>query len=106
MVINLEKFKETNVKVLSGRDNGQALRKKLNLDEKDKTGEIVSVVIPDDLYSINSSYFLGLFGASIRALGESRFRERYIFKCDEIIQKNVEDGISRALKESNVLRGI
>lgn len=104
MVIDLNDYKPSNIKVLSGRETGKNLRTQLNLDTVDHSDDIMTVIVPDTLYSINSSYFLGAFGASVRTLGEQEFRTRYIFKCDDIIRKNVEDGISRALKDSDVLR--
>lgn len=103
MEIDLNNYKPLSVKVLSGREAGKDLRRKLNLDSVDLSDEVVIVKVPDALYSINSSYFLGAFGVSVRALGEQQFRKRYTFQCSDIIRRNIEDGISRALKDSDVL---
>ena len=93
----------SSVRVLSGREYGKDLRATHNLDKVDQTNEIVNIVIPDRIYSVNASFFLGLFGPSVRALTEDGFRKRYLFQCDDIIRDNIEDGIQRAVKESNVL---
>jgi len=88
--------------VYIGRPRGEAARKKLNLDDIDRDGSVtVEVIIPADTYSINSSYFLGLFGDSIRAAGSREaFLKKYIFKCEEVIRESsVESGIERALHE-------
>jgi hypothetical protein len=96
-------YNETKLKVLSGRPNGAAYREKLNLDNEDKSTDIVSVIIPDLFFSVNSSFFLGCFGKSVRFLGENKFRQKYIFECDEVIrEKCIEDGISRALNDSTL----
>lgn len=104
MQIDLNNCKRKNVKVLSGRDVGIDFRKKFKLDDIDMNKESVEVIVPEDLYSINSSFFLGLFGPSVRHLGEEGFKKKYQFKCDSIIQKNIEDGMSHALKGSDALK--
>ncbi|MCK4258024.1 MAG: hypothetical protein KAX49_03550 [Halanaerobiales bacterium] len=103
MVINLKEHFNNEVKVLSGREIGKKHRDKFNLNRLDKNNDTINIIVPDDLYSINTSYFLGLFGPSIRNLGEDQFRKKYIFQCDEVIRLNIEDGIELALKDSDVL---
>jgi hypothetical protein len=103
MYVNMEDWIPPHVKVLSGRDKGASVREKLKLDECDDTEMIIIIKFPDQLYSVNSSFFLSCFGPSIRKLGESGFRKKYIFECDTVLLKNVEDGISRASKVSDIL---
>lgn len=103
MEINFSTFLPSSVRVLSGRDYGKDVRATNNLDKVDRTNEHVRVIIPDRVYSVNASFFLGLFGPSVRLLGADQFRSRYEFFCDEVIKENIEDGIQRAIKESNVL---
>lgn len=103
MEIDLNNYKTKGVKVFSGRDKGKDLRNKLKLDEIEKNEQIIVVIVPEDIYSLNSSFFLGLFGKSVRNFGEDGFRKKFIFKCDEIIKNNIDDGVSEALKESDVL---
>lgn len=104
MNIDLGNFIQANVKVLSGRDKGELARKQLKLDELDAQEiDKIEVKIPTKVWSMNSSFFLGCFGPSVRKLGESLFRNKYVFQCDEVILKNVEDGISRALKVADPL---
>jgi hypothetical protein len=72
MKINLDNFDEKALTVLAGREKGVAIRNRWGLDKIDKNQEQVEIMIPENLYSLNSSYFLGLFGPSVRSLGESR----------------------------------
>jgi hypothetical protein len=104
MVVNLEQYQPQNSKVFSGRESANDVRKKLNLDEEDKKSRILTIQIPEDTFSINASYFLELFGASVRTLGEKKFREKYVFICTNIIRRSIDDGIERALKSSNILK--
>ena len=86
--------------VFTGRPNGDAARKKLGLDQIDTTIAKVVVTVPADAYSLNSSFFLGLFGKSVRAAGSrDAFRNRFQFKSPEHLEAAIEVGIQRALQE-------
>lgn len=99
-VINRKKYK-----VLSGVKLGEAARNEFNLDLIDSQRNIVTIVIPDYVYSVNSSFFSGLFQQSIKKLGEHQFRKIYKFECDEIIKMNIENGISNIVKTFDLLGG-
>ena len=92
-------------RVLSGRPRGVECRQRFNLSKLDVAPERVVVTIPADIYSMNISFFLGLFGDSVRALGKVKFMEKYRFICDPIHTDTILDGIERALKESDIFSG-
>lgn len=100
--INLSELTQ-NIKVISGRDRGIKLREKLKIDEKDSDEETYEFKIAKDVYSFNSSCFLGLFSDSIKKLGEKKFREKYQFDCSDLIKMNIEDGIRDAVNKVNPL---
>lgn len=100
--IDLAKFASEGARVFAGRDRGEAARQKANLELLDQQGVFVEVVVPRHAYSVNSSFFLGMFGDSIRRLGEARFRERYSFS-GAAVALVVEDGIREALRTSSPL---
>lgn len=102
--INLKQY-ISNKKVLSGREKGKKLRETLKLDEKDKTETPIGVEIPKEVYALNSSYFLGLFGVSVRKFGKDKFLEKYKFSCTHIIMLNILDGIEDALNNVDLLGG-
>lgn len=84
------------VKILAGKQNGFYIRQQENLDACDANQCcICKVLIPDYLWSMNSSFFIGLFGPSIKTLGEKRFREKYVFECNGNmdIAADIEQGI-------------
>ena len=103
--IDLSKHKGKTYKVLSGADLGKEVRETLNIDLLDMQANQVLFYVPDYVYSLNSSFFSGLFQKSIRQLGEKKFREQYLFECNEIIKENIEDGIFYILNTLNLLGG-
>ena len=93
----------SNKRILSGRDTGEAARKRYKLDVLDADDETIIVKIPDKIWTLSASFFLGCFGNSVRKLGEDNFRKKYIFDCDELFIPNIDDGIYRALHTSGEL---
>ncbi len=90
--------------LLSGRDAGLAARRHFNIDKLDATDGPIKVLIPDEVFSMNTSFFLGLFGDSVRALLPDGFRKKYRFVCEEGIHRmTIERGIQKAMKEGSVL---
>lgn len=94
-----------NKKVLSGRENGVNLRKKLEIDKKENENDEIKIIIPQDVFALNSSYFLGWLGKSVRDLGKENFEKKYKFECNEIVKLNIEDGINDALNNIDVFGG-
>lgn len=80
------------VGLLAGRDRGKAVRAKAALDRLDGGSEPVRVIFPNFVYSINSSFFLGLFELSIDALGEDGFLKQYEFVGD-LAQQACKDAL-------------
>ena len=85
------------VKVFAGRERGKYWRTEFRLDELDGAPEQINVVIPDDIAAINISFFLSMFGKSVRDLGKERFREHYIFQCDTELLPLIELGVEQAV---------
>lgn len=91
-------------KIISGRKNGCKTRATLKLEELEKENDIIKIVIPMDVLSFNSSYFLGMLGESVRKFGSKEaFLNKYQFSCNEIVKININDGIMDALNNNNAL---
>lgn len=102
-MIDLSRHNGQIYKVLSGVDFGEEVRKKLDLDRLDTQPDLVVFSIPECVYSLNSSFFSGLFQKSIKRLKEQGFREKYQFECSPVIRKNIEDGIFNIVNTLNLL---
>ena len=104
VTVDLDDYRSENVILFSGRARGEALRKKLNLDRVDLDPiKKVVFLVPDEIVSLNSSFFLGLFSQSVKRLGENAFRAKYIIKAPPEIEGDVDEGIRHALRDSNPL---
>jgi hypothetical protein len=99
-------FAAFNSRVLVGRPRGEAAREKYDLDSIDKEGRQVEVTIPNNIYSVNSSFFLGLFGKSIVTAGSREtFFGRYHFSSSNELKERFEGYVSRALQEKGLFDG-
>ena len=78
--------------VFTREHRGQEVRKAADLDRLDQTDGEVHVILPEDAYAFSSSFFSGMFGDSVRALGEDAFRKKYHFSGPNV-DIIVEDGI-------------
>ncbi len=83
-------------KVFVGREAGYTCREFFKLDELDKVRTEITVTIPEEVYSVNSSFFLGMFGDSIRSLGKDVFLSQYHF-VGKGISRTLNSGIRHAL---------
>lgn len=98
ITINLQQYRNPNSRILCGKTFGIQVRKKMKLDDIDKTEEQVTITIPDDIWSLNPSYFIGVFEKSIHYLGEENFRKKYLFQCsNDFIKENIEQEIEDIL---------
>ena len=97
-------FRNLGGPVHSGRSKGELARKVFNLDEMDAQQKSVIVHVPDDTYSVTTSFFLGLFGKSVRQAGSREaFLSRYEFQAPRIFLDTFDTCISRVLQEHHAL---
>lgn len=101
-IVDLAEFRTGNVRVFAGRDRGQKVREAARLAALDDAGSEIEIRVPEDVFSVTSSFFLGMFGDTIRALGKSEFRRRYRFTGRDI-ERVLEDGIAEALRKESPL---
>lgn len=86
------------VRNLSGKERGENARIFFHLDDLDRSPSPVTVIVPDYIYAISSSYFLGLFSRSVISRGtEDNFLAHYHFEADADIMKQISHAISRCL---------
>lgn len=102
--VSLERYRSEGVRVFAGRERGEEVRRKAELDILDERTDVsvIEVLVPLDVFSVNSSFFLGMFGPSVRKLGERGFRAKYRFSGKDI-SGTVDEGIREALNRESPL---
>jgi hypothetical protein len=78
-VINLETYRVETAKVFTGRDRGLFVRNESHIDEIEAKFDEVEIIIPDNIYSINPSFFEELFFNVVNKLGKINFLNKFIF---------------------------
>lgn len=86
------------VDVLAGRDKGEYWRNQFHVDTLDLADEQVHVRVPANLSLLSLSFFLNLFGKSVRTFGREAFMNKYHFEGNDGIIPQIEEGIAQALK--------
>ena len=104
MVIDLSKYITPALPSLVGRENGRAMLKKLEAGERttleaaEKAFDVISVSIPEQILTMNKSFFLGAFSARVIALGKDGFLSKYSFLASEHLKTKILSHVDFALK--------
>lgn len=91
------------VRNLVGHERGEAARNKWTLDELDRDSQAIEVIIPDELLTLSSSFFQGMFAQSVKKLGRDGFLDHYRFRASTIVMQQVGEGIRDSLMKRNAL---
>jgi restriction endonuclease Mrr len=104
-VVNLEDFRTPKAKIFTGRERGKQVRNDSKIDEIESNFETVEFIIPDNLFSINPSFFEELFINVVEKLGEKKFYEKFTFtnQGSYNYEKPLKEAISRILREKTAL---
>ena len=87
IIINLVEGIPNSKKIfaISGRDLGFKQRKYHKLDELEENNDTIEIKVADNIIFLSSSFFLGMFGDSVRKCGsKEKFKEKFIFKTNGI----------------------
>jgi hypothetical protein len=107
--INLEDFRVKDgqrvSKVFTGRDRGKSVREKSKIDEVEAKYEEVNIVIPDNIYSINPSFFEEFLVNVVKKLGKEEFLKKFKFASegDYEFESPLYQAIDRILKNQTAL---
>lgn len=104
-IIDLEKYRTPNAKIFTGRDRGEEVRVKSEIDRFANEFDNVEIHIPSDLFSINPSFFEELFINVVKKYKEDGFFKKFIFKNDGEYpyEKPLKEAVNRILRENTAL---
>ena len=108
--INLEDFRVRGkdgsiAKVFTGRDRGEDVRNASKIDEIEPIYETVNFIIPDNVYSINPSFFEELFVNVVLKLGREKFMEKFKFQSEGNYnyERPLSEAINRILRKKSAI---
>jgi len=108
--INLEDFRARDdkkgivSKVFTGRDRGEIVRKQCKIDEIEQKYEKINIVIPENIYSINPSFFEELFVNVVTKLGKDKFLVKFVFLYQGYnFEDKLIEAIDRILRDNTAL---
>lgn len=92
-------------KVFTGRDRGEDVRKASHIDEIEERYDKVIIIIPDNIYSINPSFFEEFFINVILKLGKDKFREKFEFRVlgNYNYERPLAEAITRILRKKTAI---
>ncbi len=96
--IRLETLTKGEVRNLSGQERGLEARAAFHLNDRDNDPEPVRVVVPRDLDALSTSFFQGMFAASVqRFQSREGFLRHYRFDGSPMILRQIDRGIRAVL---------
>src|SRR5882672_72066 len=98
--INLQDFRTPGSKVFTGRDRGEKVRKQSKIDELEPNYEKISIVVPNDIGSINPSFLEEFFVNVVSKLKEKKFFQKFQFVNEGRykIKGDLEEAVERILR--------
>ena len=104
-IINLQDYRTPKSKVFTGRDRGERVRLDSNIDLLADENEIIKIIIPDNLYSINPSFFEEFLINVVRKYRKEGFLKKFIFENtgDYNYLKPLNEAIDRILRANIAL---
>lgn len=101
----LDNYRIPGSKIFTGRDIGLDVKNRSNINTIFETNDVVEFVIPDNLFSINPSFFEELFIDIVLKYGKEIFFKKMEFTNlgKYQFQKPLNEAIDRILRENTAL---
>lgn len=100
--IDLIKITKGEVFNLAGHDRGLAARESFELDRFDAEANPVRVNFPEGFRQVSSSFFQGMFAASVHKFGSvEQFFTHYVFDAPAHIRSKLADYAEQILNRSD-----
>lgn len=95
--LDLAEYQSEGAKIFAGRQRGSFVRNAAQIASLSDSKDELEVLVPEGTYVVTSSFFLALFGQTIRDLGAEEFRRRVHFSGRNIARV-VEQSIYEAIE--------
>jgi hypothetical protein len=103
--INLQDFRTPGSRVFTGRDRGVEVRTNSHIDEIETQFERISIIIPEDIGSINPSFLEEFLFNVVTKLKKENFTRKFSFISNGRykIESDLDEAIDRILRTDNAL---
>lgn len=103
--IDLQNYRTPGSRVFTGRDRGIDVRKKSDIDNLETQSDEISIIIPEDLGSINPSFLEEfLFNVVVKLKSDGFFKKfRFINNGRYKIDTDLQEAVERILREETAL---
>lgn len=104
--IDLENHRTKGSKVFTGRERGVSVRKDTKIDSLINEYQLIEIVIPKDIMSINPSFLEEFLTNTVKTLGKDEFYKRIKFISSSErydISLDLEEAVDRILRNENAL---
>jgi len=98
--INLADYQTKNV--FTGRLKGEDVRVRSKVDELEANSQLITVIIPETIFSINPSFLEELFKNVVKKLGRDKFLHKFNFISNGRykIKMDINEAIERILEDN------
>jgi hypothetical protein len=105
LIINLQDFRTPTSKVFTGRDRGEKVRKDSKIDVLSEQSGTITIIIPDDIRSINPSFLEEFLVNVVSKLGRNGFYTKLKLENNGRykVEEDLNDAIDKILREENAL---
>lgn len=97
--VDISKYRERGARIFTDRDTGIKARVELQLEKIENEDDIL-ILLPEDTWGINPSFFGGLFEASIKKMGAafwSKYKFEYLNR--QPIKESLKNSIDYAFEK-------
>ena len=97
-IVDIRLLTQGEVRNLAGHERGLAARERFGMQRLDEDAAPVAVVFPDHFRQVSSSFFQGMFSASVRRLGSvDAFFNHYRFDAPAHVRAKLADYAEQVL---------
>ena len=103
--ILLEEHRTEGSKVFTGRDRGIEVRKNSNIDILESKNELIQIVVPNNIRSINPSFLEEFLFNVVVKLKEEKFYQKFKFVTSGRydIESDLQEAVESILREEHAL---
>lgn len=90
-------------KVFTGRDRGLDVRRRSHIDDFIKSGDVIHIKVPEDIYSINPSFLEEFLYTAVKEYGKEGYKKYVFFEEPFRFKRQLNEAVERIIRSSTAL---